>query len=266
MTASAFVSRSLQGLAAAGVLLLTLSIVECAPQPATPIAARSAPQLCVPKATKPSDRFALAHGCITYSDGSEIWAVDPNHPANRISLGPSHGMTPVAWSRDGSRMLLMEVSNAGTAQEAQDLNVMSADGSQTRLTSDGRTGDGSFSPDGAKVVFSRTDDGLYVVDAKGGIPRLIAKSYMAWWLGTPAWSPDGSRIAYTVYLERGPDGLTYEIWTVSPDGTNPRRLLDLGECRASCAGGLAWSPDGSMLAFHTAQGTGQPALDFSIYV
>jgi len=61
-------------------------------------------------------------------------------------------------------MLLMEVSNAGTAQEAQDLYVMSADGSQTRLTSDGRTGDGSFSPDGAKVVFSRTDDGLYVVD------------------------------------------------------------------------------------------------------
>ena len=85
------------------------------------------------------------------------------------------------------------------------------------------------------------------------IPRLIAKSYLAWWLGTPAWSPDGSRIAYTVYLEGGPDGLTYEIWTVSPDGTNPRRLLDLGECRASCAGGLAWSPDGSRIAFSEQQ-------------
>ena len=47
------------------------------------------------------------------------------------------------------------------------------------------------------MVFTRIDQGLYVVDDKGGTPRLIARSYMAWWLESPAWSPDGSRIDYT---------------------------------------------------------------------
>jgi TolB protein len=128
---------------------------------------------------------------------------------------------------------------------------MNADGSQIRLTTDGGSTAGSFSPDGTKVVFARANEGLYVVDATGGTPRLIAKSYLAWWLDSPAWSPDGSRIAYTVYLEGSPPP-TFQIWTVNPDGTDPRLLVNLGECGGGgCSGDLAWSPDGSMLAFHS---------------
>jgi Tol biopolymer transport system component len=227
-----------------------LMAVECEPQQATHIGARSAPQLCVPGTTQGSNQFSLAHGCITYNDGSQIWAVDPNHPSNRISLGPSVGLMSMAWSRDGSRLLLSEETDAGIAHE--DLYVANADGSRIRLTSDGGSTGGSFSPDGKSVAFTRANEGLYVVDAKGGSPRLIAKSYWAWWLDSPAWSPDGSRIAYMVYLEAGPEPINYEIWTMNPDGTNPRLLVGLGECGGGgCSGGLTWSPDGSMLAFHS---------------
>ena len=249
-------------------LMAGLVAVQCgnppSSNPTTPShgLAAQAGQVCTLENARSSDRFSLAHGCITYSDGSKLWAVDPNHAGNRILLGPSNGLAPMAWSRDGSRLLLI---GPGTTSNS-DLYVMSADGSQKRLTTDGLSGPASFSPDGTKVVFQRGFDGLFVVDVKGGTPELAVRSYVAWWVGSPAWSPDG-RIAYAVYLEGGPQGhVSYEIWTAKPDGSGPRRLADLGECRAACAGGLAWSPDGSTLAFHSAQGTGNPSLAWAIYV
>jgi len=59
----------------------------------------------------------------------------------------------------------------------------------------------------------------------------------------PAWSPDGSKIAFVTDRDNTRDGHA-EIYVMNADGTNPVRL----------AGGLgavqpAWSPDGSKIAF-----------------
>lgn len=244
----------------AGLMAVRLSGLH--PSPANP---GPAPQRCVPGSTDPSNRFARVHGCITYSDGTRIVAVDPYHPINRIVLGQTDGRLPIAWSRDGTRLLVMEQSFSGAARA--DVFVINADGSQVQLTQGNPlVWEGSFSPDGTRVVyvnFTGSTGGVYVVDVRSLTRQLIAAdslSCSSFCSGQssqyPVWSPDGSRIAY---VDNRYDLARDEIWTMSFDGTNKRRLVDLGNCAgmtdgAGCTDGLTWSPDGSRLAFHSPSG------------
>jgi TolB protein len=70
----------------------------------------------------------------------------------------------------------------------------------------------------------------------------------------PAWSPDGSWIAYS---RRLPGSEIRELWLVRPDGSGRRRLT----ARAQAAYAPAWSPDGKTIAFASKLETGR----FEIY-
>ncbi|MEJ7742640.1 MAG: hypothetical protein WKF73_08905 [Nocardioidaceae bacterium] len=86
----------------------------------------------------------------------------------------------------------------------------------------------------------------------------------------PSWSPDGTRIAYTVYTVRS--GLINDIWVMNADGTNKVALTDTGN-----DGAPVWSPDGSQIAFVSdrdgnpeifvmnADGSNQRQLTFTAY-
>ena len=62
----------------------------------------------------------------------------------------------------------------------------------------------------------------------------------------PAWSPDGSRLAFA---RRATDGI-FELWVANADGTDPTRLTS-GQDPEFDQLDPAWSPDGSWIAFHT---------------
>jgi Tol biopolymer transport system component len=68
--------------------------------------------------------------------------------------------------------------------------------------------------------------------AKGGLeePTTIVRGNV----GSPAWSSDGSKLAYVVYTESG----HRDIWTVNIDGTNATNLTNgKGDSRDP-----VWSP------------------------
>jgi Tol biopolymer transport system component len=141
------------------------------------------------------------------------------------------------------------------------LFVLSADGSETRLTNDDAwiTG-GSFSPDGSKVVYATTSvDGvepsrIFLTDASGGTPEPLLTADYRWFptiqhtyltsLMVPTFSPDGTRIAYF-------DGMgdhSNSLRVVNVDGSGVSVLLP-DMFNHSHIRSLAWSPDGTALVF-----------------
>jgi Tol biopolymer transport system component len=62
----------------------------------------------------------------------------------------------------------------------------------------------------------------------------------------PAWSPDGSTIAYVSRATEFPG--RFAVWSIDANGGDPRELVPLGDEQIAEVSGLVWSPDGSSLA------------------
>lgn len=100
-----------------------------------------------------------------------------------------------------------------------ELFLLSPDGAERRQVTSGSGDktDASFSPDGARLVYSADGDdlehaNLFVVGVDGGEPLRVT----AWdgYDGAPSWSPDGTRLAFESYGgdPDGSDGTA--IWLV----------------------------------------------------
>ena len=91
------------------------------------------------------------------------------------------------------------------------------------------------------VVFVSDQDGdseIFAIDpATNDMQQLTQNSAAD---GSPAWSPDGSQIAW-----QSDQTGNFEIWVMDSDGSNPHQLTD----DASTAQDPAWSPDGTQIAF-----------------
>ena len=184
-------------------------------------------------------------------------------------------------------------------RESEGLYVVKRDGSDARRLTDGDDVSPCWSADGETIVFERWADsdpsGVYAVDADGGEPRLLARpaanpacspsgSTVAYEDGTdtirtldlagktrrmlavreaastPAWSPDGNRVAF--YAVAGPGHWDsrwdiplerLEIYLVNADGTGLRRLTRNTNIDAM----PVWTHDGRVV-FKTFRSGGLP--------
>jgi Tol biopolymer transport system component len=171
----------------------------------------------------------------------------------------------VEWSPDGSLIAYTQMDHdfcneassfAGTCS----IHTMNADGSDRTKLSTGSVIDPvnpTWSPDETAIAFSgRVGEQwfVYTMALDGSEPTQLAPDLPGLESNMPAWSPDGSTIAFLADDGGGrEEGLPYELWLVAPDGAE-RRLLTPGCCREG-GGGLPaqapeWSPDGTQILIH----------------
>jgi len=143
-----------------------------------------------------------------------------------------------------------------------------ASGEITNLTSDTPYDDEepSLSPDGKHVAFSsrRTvSQNVWIMNTEGkGLINLTPNDQYFWRDMDPAWSPDGSRIAFfrccggiddEGNLIEGMPGGPAGLWMVNADGSNETLILEMTSINPtydpSGASDLIWSPDGNYIAF-----------------
>jgi TolB protein len=181
----------------------------------------------------------------------EIYSINFKGENLRRLTDNTTGDTHPAFSADGTKIVYSGGRKGPTSYSA-DLFVIKANGSdKTRVTKERQIPGASkandlqpaFSPGGRRIAFVRkgqgTNSDIYTIRTDGTDPKRLVDipnfEYSSG--GDPAWSPNGTKIAFFSGVEEA-----YSIETVRPDGTG----------RKSVTEGYApnWSPDGSRIAFH----------------
>jgi Tol biopolymer transport system component len=207
-------------------------------------AATFAVALLLPSAA--SAAFPGANGRIAY--GGIVSVLPDGSDLQQLPTGASP-----SWSADGQRLVFMRTIHRASMTATREaiprrrveVFTMSGDGSdQTRVTHTGGVSP-SFSPSGHRIAYMdniRPRVGIYTIRSDGSDRRSLVRGAF---VGEPAYSPDGERIAFS----GRPKGKHLRaIWTIHRDGSHLRRLTHPGV--DDYEGEPDWSPDGSHIVFY----------------
>ncbi|MCX5777423.1 MAG: hypothetical protein NTX32_07380 [Candidatus Firestonebacteria bacterium] len=202
----------------------------------------------------------IAYALVSKIFGTQIWAINTDAARNKLMLTSMNWSRHPFWSWDGKRIAFA----GGDEKQVQQIYIMTEDGTEQQKVTSGPEDKlyPVFSPKGDRLIYlsvNKNEASLYevAVDKKSS-PVLVAKCGKIGKdtvLNPIAYSPDGASIAY---VKLDANFRNQNIYILSTGTKEEKQATTQGYIGS----GLAWSPDGTKLAFaSTGRGKG-----YSIYV
>ena len=167
------------------------------------------------------------HGIfIANADGSNARRVTTGIPTTQAFDTQSQ------WSPDGKRLVFMSVKNGKQAA----IFVVNIDGTGLkRLTPWSLdAGNPDWSPDGREILFNPYWDphpgkfsNIFSMRPDGSHRTLLTHAPPGVQSFAPAWSPDGTKIAFVRFTPIGKQNGRLDLFTMSRDGTSLRRVTNM---------------------------------------
>jgi dipeptidyl aminopeptidase/acylaminoacyl peptidase len=243
-----------------------------------------------PRISPDGRRVAYELQSTNWEDNSfdrNLWIADIASGEVRQLTSAKKSSTNAAWSRDGRWIAFLSDRPAqisGSPADKKQLYVISADGGEAQQLTKAENDIGSFdwAPDSRRIAFAAPDPEpktlkdrkekygeysvvhadyqmahLWTIDLPDGTTNTVPEAKRltegdAFSVGSFAWSPDGTRIAFSA--QKDPDlisSFSNDIYVVTISDKAVKKIVDTPGPDTN----PRWSPDGKRIAYQTAAGS-----------